>query len=291
MKNPFLLGLSSLVVVAALLAGCNTSTEPVEDELSALESMILEDELFTSDKALLNDAGAFNLAKTTAPILPAAWGRRIDSVSRTVTFDRSGDTVVVATIVFTMSGQVKIAAKDSPGDTSITIVSKPFTESTTRRVRLTKIANTDRPRNNWRFREISGVDGGTTTSSAIAFNEMVVIMGQDTLTVTDPTQFYLRFAEFAFMGRRLPTMGTSTNTTVRLTVTSTESDTDLVFLHRAFQRMNTSFMPLRVRMNLVSQTGSGPYTFFVSGITRNSLFDDAAPWSTKIWGIPYIVSP
>jgi len=307
MKNPLLLGCVALAVFSLVMAGCDSTTEPIEDELSALEAMILEDELFTSDKAMLSDADQYSLGKTVTPILPVAWGRRVDSVSRTITFDRSGDSVVIATIVFTMSGEIKIAAKDSPQDTTITIVSKPFTETTTRKLRFFKVANTDRPRQNWRFREISGVDGGTTTSSAITFNELLVIMGSDTLTVTDPTEFYLRFADFAFTGRRMPTLDASTNASVRLTITSTESDTDFVFLHRPFQRLNTSIRPLRARMTLVSQTGSGPYTrvyelswnshvsgrhhFFVSGITRNSLFDDVAPWSTKIWGIPYIVSP
>jgi hypothetical protein len=183
------------------------------------------------------------------------------------------------------------------------VVSKPFTETTTRNVRFWRIARTDRPRDNWRFREISGVAGGT-TNSQITFNQLVAIIGPDTLTITDPTDFYLRFP--AFTGRRMPSIGGAAGIKVQLTLTSAESDTDLVFLHRPFQWLNPSVLrPARVRMTMVSQAGSGPYTrvyeltwtghvpgrhhFFVSGITRNSLFDDAAPWSTRMWGIPYLV--
>ncbi len=296
-----LLGLAAVAALA--LWGCKSSTEPVEDELSVLQEMIASDAFFTSDQSMLNDVNEFGLGKTAVPILPAAWGRRVDSVSRTVSFVHFGDTVVVATISVTMSGQIKIAAKDSLQDTTITVISKPFTETMTRNVRFYRIARTDRPRDNWRFREVSGVEGGT-TNSQITFDQLVAIVGPDTLTVTDPSEFYLRFP--AFTGRRLPSVGGAATIKVRLTLTSTESDTDMVFLHRPFQWLNTSVLrPARVRMAMVSQTGSGPYTrvyehtwtghiqgrhhFFVSGITRNSLFDDTAAWSTRIWGIPYLV--
>lgn len=300
MRNA-LLGLAAVAAMA--LWGCKSSTEPVDDELSVLQEMIASDALFTSDQSMLSDANEFGLGKTAAPILPAAWGRRVDSVSRTVSFVHFGDTVIVATINVTMSGQIKIAAKDSLQDTTITIVTKPFTETTTRNVRFYRIARTDRPRDNWRFREVSGVEGGT-ANSQITFDQLIAIIGSDTLTVTDPSEFSLRFP--AFTGRRLPSVGGAATIKVQLTLTSTESDTDMVFLHRPFQWLNPSVLrPARARMVMVSQTGSGPYTrvyehswtghvqgrhhFFVSGITRNSLFDDAAPWSTRLWGIPYLV--
>lgn len=300
MRNA-LLGLAAVGALA--LWGCKSSTEPVEDELSVLQEMIASDALFTSDRSMLSDADQYNLGKTTAPILPAAWGRRVDSVNRLVSFARFGDTLIIATINVTMSGQIKIAAKDSLQDTTITVISKPFTETMTRNVRIYRIALTDRPRDNWRFREVSGVEGGT-TNSQITFDQLVAIIGTDTLTITDPTEFYLRFPAFA--GRHLPSVGGAATIKVQLTLTSTESDTDMVFVHRPFLWMNSSVLrPARVRMTMVSQTGGGPYTrvyehswtghiqgrhhFFVSGITRASLFDDAAPWSTRLWGIPYLV--
>jgi hypothetical protein len=305
MKWKLLVGLGAVAAVAVLLSGCTSSTEPVEDELGVMKTMIESDPLFTSDKMMLSDADQFNLSKATSPILPIAWGRRVDTATRSMTFQRFGDTLVVATILHTMSGQIKIAHRDTVQDTTL-IVSKPFVESTTRKVRFTRIARTDNPRANWRFREVSGVDGGTTSNTAIAFLELTAYIGNDTLTVTNPTDFFLRFADFA--GRHVPSIGSTAPVTVQLTLTSTESDTDLVFIHRPFQWLNSSVLrPARVRMNLISQTGSGPFTrvyeytwsshvqgrhhFFVSGITRNSLFDDVAPWSTKIWGIPYLVAP
>lgn len=305
MKGKILAGLLGAIVTVLAIPGCTSTTEPAEDELSVMQEMIDTDPLFTNDQALFSDADQVSLSKTTASIIPVGWGRRVENASRSVTFDRSGDTIVVATIVFSMSGDIVIAHRDTVQDTTL-IIEKPFAESTTRKVRFTRIARTDNPRLNWRFREISGVDGGTTSSTSIAFTELRAITGNDTLTVTNPTEFYLRFAEFA--GRRMHSLNNGTLMTVRLTLTSTESDTDLVFIHRPFQWLNSSTLrPAKFRMNLVSETGSGPYTrvyeyswsshvagrhhFFVSGITRSSLFDDTAPWSTKIWGIPYLVSP
>ena len=160
-----------------------------------------------------------------------------------------------------------------------------------------KIANTNRIRDNWRMREISALKGGT-LNSLITIDQLQAIIGTDTLTVTDPNEYYLRFAGFG--GRQMPSLGMTTPITVRITVTSTESDTDFVMLHRP-----AMMRPLHRRAILVSETGSGPYTrvyefswdshikgrhhFYVSAVTRNSLFDDAAPWATQLWGFPYLV--
>lgn len=293
------------IFLAAAIPGCTTTTQPAEDELSIMREMIETSPLFTNDEALFFDADQLSLAKTTAPIIPLAWGRRVDNASRSVTFDRSGDTVVVATIVFSMSGEILIAHRDTVQDTTL-IAEKPFAESITRKVRFTRVARTDHPRQNWKMREVSGADGGTTSSASISFTELKAIAGDDTLTVTDPTEFFIRFPAFA--GRRMYALHDGTSLTVRLTLTSTEADTDMVFIHRPFQWLNSSILrPARIRMSLVSEAGSGPYTrvyeyswtshipgshhFFVSGITRSSLFDDSAPWSTKIWGVPYLVVP
>ncbi|MBI2620452.1 MAG: hypothetical protein HYW57_10255 [Ignavibacteriales bacterium] len=303
MKRHFLLSLAGLLAVGILLSGCQSATEPIEDELAVLKEMIESDPLFNSDQMLLDDPEAATLGKTTAPIIPVAWGRRVTSASRTIDFEREGDTIVVATIMHTISGEIKIAAKDSLRDTTITIVSKPFTETTVRKVKLTRIDRTDRPRDNWRIREVSAVAGGT-GDAVLTVNQLMAVVGLDTLVVTDPLEFFLKLPEFS--GRHMPSVGQNAPVKVQFTVTSTESDTDLVFLHRPAQWLNSStFRPARVRLTLVSQTGSGPYTrvyehtwnshisgrhhFFVSAITRNSLFDDAAPWATKMWGIPYLV--
>ncbi len=257
MKKHVMVSLAGLVAFGLLLSGCKSTTEPIEDELTVLKEIIESDPLFSSDQMLLNDPDDPALRKTTAPIIPWLWGRRVTSASRTIDFVREGDTIVVATITHSIAGEIKIAAIDSIGDTTLTIVTKPFSESTVRKVKVTRIARTDRIRDNWRIREISAVDGGT-QGDILSFNQLVAIVGQDTLTITDPLNYWMKLP--GFNGRRTPIIGNLAPAKVLLTVTSTESDTDLVFVHRPFLRLTAStFRPLRSRMTLVSQTGSGPY--------------------------------
>lgn len=300
MRKRMMFSMTGVFMIGLVLWGCQSPTDPIEDKFAVFQEMMESDPLFTSDATILagdQDVASLSLLKTSAPIIPVIWGRQVTSVTRSVTFEDFSDTVVIATVTGTITGNVKIAAIDSVGDTTITIVSKPFTETVTRKVKFAKIANTDRVRDNWRMREISAVKGGT-ANSLITINELQAIIGSDTLTVTDPNEYFLRLGNFA--GRQLPSLGMATPIKVRITITSTESDTDFVMLHRpAFLR------PVHARTALVSQTGSGPYTrvyeftwnshikgrhhFYVSAVTRNSLFDDSAPWATQLWGFPYLV--
>ena len=300
MRKRLMFHLAGALMAALLLWGCQSSTEPVEDKITVLQELIDNDALFTSDATILagdQDVPTGSLMKTSAPIIPLIWGRQVTSASRTVSFQELADTLVIATITTTIMGNVKIAALDSLRDTTLTIVSKPFTETLTRKVKFYRIANTNRVRDDWRMRQISALKGGT-TNSLITIDQLQAILGTDTLTVTDPNEFYLKFSGFA--GRQLPSLGMTTPVKVRITITSTESDTDFVMLHRP-----GILRPAHVRTTLVSQTGSGPYTrvyelswnshtrgrhhFYVSAVTRNSLFDDVAPWATQLWGFPYIV--
>lgn len=296
------------LTVAFVFVACEKAAGP-DDRLTTsdqetIKSQIESDPLYTSDQMTLNDESAQTFGKTATPILPRGWGRRITSASRSYTFDQVNDELVIVTMKHTISGEIKIAAKYSVQDT-ITIISKPFTEETTRKIKFVPrvVANTTQGR--WRPSEVSAVKGGSLNPQPIlTFQEMIVYIGTDSLVITDPNEYYLKFPAFA--GRQMPTFGLSTPMKVRLTLTSTESDTDMVFLHRPFMWLTASaFKPAMARMTMVSQSGSGPYTrvyeiswnshipgrhhFFVTGITRNSLFDDVAPWATQLWGVPYIV--
>lgn len=300
MRKRLMFGLAGVFASALLLWGCQSTTEPVEDKFAVFQEMMDNDPLFTSDTTVLSgaqDLPSGSLRKTSAAIVPVMWGRQVTSFTRTVSFEDLADTLVIATVTTMIMGNVKIAALDSLQDTTITIVSKPFEEQLTRKVKFFRIANTNRVRDKWRMREISALKGGT-TNSIISIDQLQAIIGTDTVTVTNPNEYFLRFSGFG--GRQIPSLGMSTPITVRITVTSTESDTDFVMLHRAAMTR-----PLHRRMTLISQTGSGPYTrvyefswdshikgrhhFFVSAVTRNSLFDDVAPWATQLWGFPYLV--
>jgi hypothetical protein len=237
------------------------------------------------------------------PIYPRGWGRRITQVTRTIDFDSVSDTLVIATITHTMTGEIRIAAKYSLQDTTITIITKPFVEETHRKVKFYRVDRTNDTRRNWRPREVSAVKGGTQNSSII-INQIEARIGADTVLVTDPTDFFFKLGHFG--GREVPQFGSSQPITIRVTVTSSSPDTDFVSLHRPAMLMAGNFKPAHARMALVSQTqvGSsyvrvyeyswnshltGRHHVFVTALTRESLFDDQAPFSSQVWGIPYIV--
>ena len=307
MKRALMWSAVGSLAVGVALIGCSKSTGPEQgsltnDEITEITQIIDSDALFTSDAATLNDGEAVSgdvesLGKTATTILPFAWGRNITGVSRSVDLERVNDSTTVATISYSITGQFLIAAKYSLQDTSLSLITKNFTQTITRKAKFYKNAL-----NHWVLREISAVQGGT-QGSEIAITQVEVIAGTDTLTITDPTNYFMRLPRFG--GRELLEFGTSTPTTVRVTLTSTSPDTDLVAIHRPWM-MGNMFHPLRVRMQMVSQQQSGSvYTrvyelswnahvagrhhLFVDAVTRETLFDDAAPVSAQLWGIPFIV--
>jgi len=210
----------------------------------------------------------------------------------------------VATIVYTASGQILIPAVYSFQDTSVTLVTKPFNSTFTRLVKfhLAGVRPTGQPV--WFPREISASEGGTQTPQ-LMINQVAVTVGGSSLTVTDPpTDYFMRLPLFG--GRQVPECGTTDTITVQVTVTSTEADTDFVSLRHPWRVMPGVWRPVHVRMRLISELQSGAsyvrtyelswvgrdtgrHHFFVEAATRNSLFDDVAPWSTELWGIPYFV--
>lgn len=308
MRHVKLLILSGMVAAGLALIGCSESTNGPDqlsltsDDTNQIENIIDTNELFDSGEATLNDGGAVSgdlqsLGKTATPILPYAWGRKITSVGRTISYERIDDSTATATITFTFTGQFLIAAKYSLQDTSVSLITKDFTQTTTRKARFYKNAL-----NRWALRAVSAVQG-TTEGSEITITKVDVITDTDTLTISDPTSTYMRLPHFG--GRELMQWGTTTPTRVRVTLTSTSPDTDLVAIHRPWM-LGNAFHPLRVRMNMVSQEQNGSvylrvyelswnahvagwHHLFVDAITRGTLFDDTEAVSAQLWGIPFYV--
>ena len=92
---------------------------------------------------------------------------------------------------------------------------------------------------------------------------------------------------------------------VQVTVTSSAADSDFVYVHRPY--FYAGQWQYRAHMNLVSSASNGDGTYsrvyelswkgvwqgrqdvLVSAVTRGSILDDAAPFSSQIWGVPFIV--
>lgn len=305
----------SLLMAGALLSGCSKSvTGPDssldEGDLAAMRKMILEDQLFTSDPYALDDGDAVtfgsSLGKTASPITPIAWGRRVTSMSLDTQFESVNDTTVIATVTHTIKGDVIILARSSVRD-SVTKVTKPFTNVTNRKVKFYRQGRTSDPSRNWRPDEISGVKGGT-EGSEVTIKSLEVTIGNDTHIINNPTDYFFKLNRPG--PRPLPILVPSQPVKIRVTLTSADPDTDWVSLHRPIMLLimgpEHRVKALHVRMKLVSQTQVGNlyervfesswaghivgrHTILIDALTRGSLFDDVAPFSAQIWGIPYIV--
>ena len=160
---------------------------------------------------------------------------------------------------------------------------------------------------NWLPVATSLVSGKTISPNNINIESVEFDTPTDTITVTDPLNFYLRYGwrRFPNLGRKdIPDFVSTPRVLLKATVVSSSRDTDIVVLRFG---MN-AFHKRRIRMQCISQTQvdtssyrrvfEAPFTvhvfpgFFhigVDALTHETLFDDHAPYSVSWWAIPYRV--
>lgn len=250
------------------------------------------------------DYGTFGQIENN--VTPIRWGRFVTSVARTITDTvQTGDSIAVVHIHNVITGTLKIKAINGNGDT--VLIQKPFTDQSDRNVMFRRFArNPRRFMLNWLPVAISLVDGNTISPNNINLTKLEIMTANDTITITDPLAFYLRlpWRKFASHGRHdLPDFVGGGRVVVRATVQSTSPDTDIVALRYGRDPLHKR----RVRMQCVSrvQVGNlyegvyenqitmhvfpGSFHVAVDALTRETLFDDQAPYSVSWWGVPYRV--
>ena len=300
-------------ILALGFTGCekNNLVEPMTSDKDAMTSIVADDALFQVDALLLNDgdpttalSSLNSLGKVSTPIIPRTWGRKIESFSRTVNFTALTDSTAIATVTHTLDGFVWITAKYSPQDIAVSTIKKNFTETIIHNVKFVRINRTKDLRNNWRISEISAIKGGT-AGSQITITELRFYTAYDTVIITDPANTFLKLA--TGIGRFVPELTADVNTPIRVqaSVRSFAPDSDFVYVHRPY--FNAGQWQYRAHMNLVSSSSNGDGTYdrvyeiswkgvwlgrhnmLVSAISRGSILDDTTPFSSQIWGLPFIV--
>ncbi len=320
MKMSFAVAGGILAVGGLLVAGCTKHDGgPVDgsssnlNQIAQIQTQALADPFVQSDQATFSDQSIQptdygTLGKVDAPVTPLRWGRFITGVTSTVTTTiLPGDTEAVAHIEKTMTGVFKIKGTEGTLDTTI---SKPFTDVAVRNLLMRKVNLADT--SVWRPAGTSLVDGQTTPPPAnnqITITQVQVFTPTDTVTITDPTTFYLRYAWLPFHDgerKNCPSFKGGDKVIVQATVVSASADTDLVALRYGFGF--SLAMGRRQHMTLIAQTKNSDSTytrvyqgtwfshfftgFFNAGVdavTRGTLYDDALPYSASWWGIPYRV--
>jgi hypothetical protein len=236
------------------------------DQIQQIQTQALADPFVQSDQATFSDQSLQptdygSLGKIDAPITPLRWARFISGISSTVTTTiLPGDTTAVAHIVKTITGTFRVKGTEAGVDT---IISKPFTDVATRNLLMRKVNIVDTAV--WRPAGTSLVYGQTTpppANNAIKITQVQVFTPTDTVTITDPTSFYLRYRWLPFHDgerKNCPEFKGGDKVIIQATVVSASSDTDLVALRYGFG-FGLAF-GRRQHMTLVSQTKNGDSTY------------------------------
>ncbi len=327
----------SLIGLLALLAGLtitgckkDDTTAPsdqapagVTDEQSAMANAASTDEFVTdaSDVYAFSDAGiaptnysdATSLSKIDTAINPLRWGRFINSITRTINVTvLPGDTLAYAHVTRMVSGTLKIRTTLDGVDTVFT---KAFTDTSGKNVVFERRGHdTKHFWMNWVPVATSLVVGGTDpmpANNGIQITKVQLLGGGDSITVTNPEDFWLRYQWIPWLGffrghhGNVPVFMLGDSVSVSVTLLSQSSDTDMVAIRNGFGLQSHHF--LRARMTLASQSGPDgngfytkvytktlrvPYTpgsfhVGIDAITRGTLYDSNAPYSASWWGVPY----
>lgn len=326
---------AGVLALGSLVAGCQKDvTGPSEagpngvtNEQEAMKYYALNDEFVANDEVTLQDQaeenfeyGTFGLSKTEAAIIPVRWGRFITGVTKTVTTQIApGDTIAYAVVEKTITGVLKMRGKLNPTDTTFVEIQKPFVDASKRNIIFRRIAqNKERFWLNWVPVATSLVVGGTTTpTQPIKITAVQFVRGTgDTLTIADPLAHYMRYRwlNFWLKDSKDNVLEVSAGSAVRMRVmvTSTDRDTDLVFLRFGFSATNRHRLPLECVY--VKDNNDGTYTrifqtygvrrlvppamhlytgYFnltLDAVTRSTLFtDDVNTYAVSWWGVPYRV--
>jgi hypothetical protein len=323
--------LPALLLLVAVAGGCSSTGNPVagnggptdaatyaaqpgvEAEANALAAEEFEVDTYADGEAAKGDmsdasfdAGAGAGATVDAAIDPWLWFRLIRSHERrfVVEFERPDSNTVRAhvRIVDRLRGTFNVAtAPDTVEGTIIRgeLVRKPLADTSVRKAVFTRhrIVRDDGDDANddavdaedgyrdgwsrWRLTALSGAeitsDEGTRSIGSVRLQ----VEGRVDETFTDPLELQRR-GELL----RLPPA-----TPVHVTVT-TGDPTDVVVLYARWGRM-----PLRKQADGTWQgrfrtpADGGLRHLAVNALSRGTLFDDALPYDSKAWALPYVVAP
>lgn len=290
----------SSVEQANVSAVMSTTPELVEDEIAE-----------SPDQTSISGGDAMGTS-IDAAIQPITFFRKIRSVTRNFEFafsdtDSTGKpTTVVVTIRKRLMGSFNILERSVPDtvpppsaaglpipprtglpDTTIHLVSKPLDDLWVRRLLLKRVKISDRGREGedddntiWRFVATSGVkvtsQGATTAISSLHIQTAAL----DT-TITDPLAF--------FRLRRI--LKLTSGEMVTLTATTGRNDDVVVLNYRAlrvrFHNNGDNTYTAQVRAGWLA----GVHHFGVNALSHGTLFDDAAPYDSQAWILPYVVQP
>jgi hypothetical protein len=300
MNKHLAMGLGLLLVTSAL-AGCGKSTKPasplstgvsangatavdiaqVSDQVTANPTLINEN-LYADPTPMNMLSGGTGLAA----IRPLHWWRTIDSTSRSVQTTYSDPdtlgrpTAALVTITRHLVGKFNIVYGDTtPTDTTRRLIRKPLDDTWTRLLALHRFRfDTTNTRCAWRIVGTSGVLV-TSANATTHIRSVRIQAGALDTTITDPLQLH-RLRRLECLPATMP---------VHVTVTTGRND-DVVVLYRMEERRrfhnngdNT------YSLDFINPDFGGLRHFGVNALSNGTLFDDASPYDSQAWLVPFAV--
>jgi len=299
---------STLFIGGCSETGDQILTPSFSEAKEYFASVINNDEFFTTEEPSLEDGEAlpasYGLGQGKANDLGQSvlFGKKIEKVRRDVTYEQESDTVVIATVTKTITGQFLVIRRlNHPG--LDTLVRKPFVETATRKARFLRVGSADLPPwKAWKLDAISLLLGGTENDDVVIKRLVVQFENEDSIVVTSPSEYFLKIGRHP---RPVPDWRPGQRAHIRLTLVSTSSDTEVVVLRHG-AAMGGAYR-LRTQFKLISeaQEGSsyvrtfeatvlghshyGKFNAVAEAIMHDSIYDDAAPLKNNYWGVPYVV--
>ena len=317
-----LLLLLFLPVLGLYMAACNENSveeEQTDDEF--IKEVVTggysgangeDDDLMSSEAGDLDDGGPVgNTGGGDTPIDSLMkWGRRVTGTSVTVTITSEGDTIKIADITRTITGNfIIIGIVNGNVDTIV----KPYTEVFNRKAMFKRVAYTPRPRFNWRLYKVSMVDGGTTapqnSNQYIQMQQLQVYKNGTLLhTFTGPDFTQNLFVTRKFNGAGIPEVNVGDQIRIVVNTYSAQSEQDIVAWHWGKRNFGFHREPFAMTsqtpngagwdrvfektFTIASQHHRGRFNGFISASTYKSLYDDSpVEFASDLVGTPYRVMP
>jgi len=294
-----------LVMVGCSKNPADLSDNQLEDGLKA----VVEDNMDYFTTAGLNDDGAQPVSysiggflKPEALIEPLKFGRKGSFTLESLDVTKNEDGLLEAIVAYSFNGNFFIVAKDTANPASVgTLYKKEMKNTVTRRALFKQVAHTKNQRKNWKLR---GISGGELVSEncTITIDEVkIVVSNGQSWTITNPMDFFTTIDE-------IPTFQPKDSVKVYVTLQNTNNFAEkpgaTVLLRyrsdRGMHRARKAFHDDGINPDEVAGDGiysgmwivghrRGIFHAFVDVLDNGTIYDDAAPYDSRAWGIPYAV--
>ncbi len=318
------------LLAAGLIAGCGASTGTLAPTATSAETRneaevtgvlatmpaLAEDDLFMSaEETGLSAAANAALGRVATPataIRPLRFWRHITGVTRSFEFeffapDSNGDpTRAFVTIHKRLTGTfdiatptpadgdseaIDVAIASTSGDPAVDpadprIVRKRLMDHWQRRVALVRVDPVGSNRHIWKIAGTSGVRVKsvapvTSTAPDTHIESLRIQKANLDTTLSDPLEL--------FRLRRI--LAAAPGEAVRLTVTTGADDDVVVLVHRGMRFLFHNDGGGFYSATWIVPRVAGIHHFGVNVLSHGTLFDDAAPYASDAWLLPYVTVP